>query len=118
MGRFTRRFTEEQEREILSLYFTNPFADVAFIKPMPGFGPEEQASLAAKFSRDPEPYQKKFLKLIEKGNDVDMGLIAKLAEDPKSASLGLTGSLSKDAARFHTQWSLGCNSLLKRKIPP
>lgn len=116
MGRFTKKFTENQERAILSFYYTSPFADVAFVKPMPGFGPEEQASLMAKVSRNPEPQQKKFMKMVEKNPNIDMDLVDRLTKDPNLfLSGGITGSLSKDSARFHTQFSLGMHFSAEEK---
>ena len=107
MGKYTTRLTEEQERAILSLYFTNPFGSVSFIIPGRGFGPEEQASLAAQFSRNPAPYQQKFLALLER--DIDMEFVNALVANPALAHENqLLGRRARaESERFHAKWSLG-----------
>ncbi len=109
MGKFSRRFTDEQEKAILSLFFTNPYGDVSFIIPNRDFGPEEQAALAAKYSRDAKPYQAKFMELLDKDQNLNMDFINTLVHNPDAVdnfSIG-SQSLRKDARRFHTRWSLG-----------
>ena len=110
MGKFTKKFTEEQERAILSIYFTNPHGNVSFIRQTRDFGPEEQAALAAKYSRSDRGYQAQFLAQVEKDPNLDIAFIDAAVADPslieRRFGLGVT-SLRKDADRFHNQWSLG-----------
>ena len=109
MGRFTKRFTEEQERAILSLFFTNPFGKVSFVFQSRDFGPEEQATFAARYSRSGIPYQGKLLRLIESNPNINTDLINKLVANPDLANANLLlGEVARrDSARFHTRWSLG-----------
>ena len=115
MGRFTDVFSEEQEQVILSTYFTNPFGDVAFVIPGSDFGPEEQAALAAKFSRDDKPYQAKFMEFVVRnfksvGVNEAQRLILDIERISRGENLGISflgRALRADTARFHTQWSLG-----------
>lgn len=118
MGRLTDIFTEEQERIILSGYFTNPFGDVAFVIPGSDFGPEEQAALAAKFSRSDRPYQAKFMEFVVKnfkaiGAQGAKELFAIIERIKSGENLGISfvgRALRADTTRFHTQWSLGFTS--------
>jgi thymidylate synthase ThyX len=109
MGKFTKRFSDDQERAILSVYFTNPHGQISFIKPNNDFGPEELAALGAKFSRSDKPYQAKFLEQLEKDQSLNMNLIDEIASNPAALQkLSLGGNtLRKDTARFHQRWSLG-----------
>lgn len=109
MGKFTKRFTEDEERAILSIYFTNPFGDISFIWPNKDFGPEEIAANNSAYSRSHLPYQQRFLKQIEKEPSLDMNYINTIAKDPSIINkTGLVGDVTKAAAhKFHTRWSLG-----------
>jgi hypothetical protein len=63
MGKFTQKFTEQQEEAILSLYVSKPFADIFFVYDT--IPPEQFATLAAAYSRTHEPFQKRLLLSIE-----------------------------------------------------
>ena len=109
MGVFTQRFTDEQEKAILSLYFTNPHGDVSFVIPNRDLGPEEAAALAAQYSRSGESFQQRFLRLVEKEENLDVEFINALVADPSLANKGsLIGAAAKKSTmKFHTRWSLG-----------
>lgn len=115
MGLFTNVFSEEQERIILSGYFTNPFGNIAFVIPGADFGPEEQAALAAKFSRSDKPYQSKFMDFVVKNfNSLNPEHQTLFLDNIKRMSLGenigvsfVGRALRADTTRFHTQWALG-----------
>src|SRR3989344_518707 len=111
MGHYTKKFSKEQERAILSLYFTNPFGEVSFVYPSRDFGPEEQAALAARYSRSDIPYQGKFLKLLEK-ESIDLATIDALVRNPDFVHINalLGDAAKKDSATFHTRWSLGMSA--------
>ncbi len=108
MGRFTKNLSEEEERIILSRSFTSPFADISFVIPSEEFGPEEQATLAAKFSRSDKPYQAKFLESLDKNPAMARDLVQRIKENGRvkeGPSIG--AALKSESARFHTDWSLG-----------
>ena len=73
MGRFSDTFTDEEEELILSLYVTEPYADI--------FGvydtlPSEQfATFGASYSRTHRPFQQSLIMAIEAGDILDPELV-------------------------------------------
>lgn len=107
-GIFNTKFTRAEETAILSVFFTNPYGDVSFVIPGRGFGPEEQAALAARYSRSPEPYQKKFMKLLDP-REMDMHAVDRIIRNPSLARQSdFVGRRAKGRSEaFHTQFALG-----------
>ena len=107
MGRFTNKFTEEQEKAILSLYVTHIGEDIFFVKDT--LPPEQWATLGAAYSRTHEPFQERLLKAIEQ-EDIDVSVIDGLLKNKQTLS---NKKLAENAANFIKKWAqeYGHNSI-------
>src|SRR3989344_2166469 len=107
MGRFTYKFTEEQEKAILSLYVTHIGEDIFFVKDT--LPPEQWATLGAAYSRTHEPFQERLLKAIEQ-EDIDVSVIDGLLKNKQTLS---NKKLAENAANFIKKWAqeYGHNSI-------
>ena len=109
MGTFTKRFGDEQELAILSMFYTAPKQDVSVIRAGSAMGPEELAAINAGYSRSHLSHQVRFLRLLEKEKNLDMDFVDAVVRDPSLALLNpLVGSkVGKFTSSFHNRWSLG-----------
>ncbi|MGV8163142.1 MAG: FAD-dependent thymidylate synthase [Candidatus Nanoarchaeia archaeon] len=121
-GVFTERFSKGQEKLILSMFVTNPYADIFFV--YDSLSPEQFATLAASYSRTHEPFQKRLLKGIE-SEDIPLPTLEKIGEgedhhfDRKrlEETLGFTSSIwgfsSEKNKKFINKWAqeYGHNSI-------
>jgi len=99
MGQYTSELSTEQERAVLSLYVTNPFADIfAVYDTIP---PEQFAALAASFSRSHQPFQQRLLMSIISG-DLPLPKMEGIPTDPRQIN---PEQLTSIAAELTEIWS-------------
>ncbi|MCC7574732.1 FAD-dependent thymidylate synthase [Candidatus Woesearchaeota archaeon] len=100
MGKFTEKFTQEQEEAILSLYVSKPFADIFFVYDT--IPPEQFATLAAAYSRTHEPFQKRLLLSIE-SEDLPLPKMDSIPQDITGINVE---QLKKAYSDFTENWRL------------
>lgn len=107
MGKFTTKFTEEQEKAILSLYVTHVNENIFFVKDT--LPPEQWATLGAAYSRTHEPFQSRLLKAIEE-EEIDTSVLDNVSKNSQTPS---NEKLAEKAKKFIQKWAqeYGHNSI-------
>lgn len=105
MGKFSDKFTDSEERLLLSLFVTTPYADVFGVYETL-LAPEQFATLGAAYSRTHEAFQSRLVRALADGDLLEPELlrsILRLHEEHYSIQEELKQVKLSDVVRAHIQ---------------